>query len=320
MKVLFWYSVPFIGKHAAKFAEFRDMVLDDPAKDWCVLDPRYPAVRDFLIGHYVRAIRDWGLDGLKLDFIQTMMLTPFSAKDDPRMDESSLEAGIQRLLIDAYAALSAIRPDVALEFRQAYIGPEMQRIGNMFRVWDCPADALMNRVHGVDLRLTSAGTAVHSDPLMWNTAEPVEFAARQLLGALFTVPQISMRLALLPEDHRRMLRFYLDFWNTHRETLLDGTLLPEYPEERYSRVTAESKSERIVVAYGRNSVACTGLKPVVVFNGSDDPFLYVDLTDAPADRMYRVCSCTGDELAHGILHTGAVHRLPVPLSGAAFFG
>jgi alpha-galactosidase len=129
-----------------------------------------------------------------------------------------------------------------------------------------------------------------------------------------------MRLALLPEDHRRMLRFYLDFWNTHRETLLDGTLLPEYPEERYSRVTAESKSERIVVAYGRNSVACTGLKPVVVFNGSDDPFLYVDLTDAPADRMYRVCSCTGDELAHGILHTGAVHRLPVPLSGAAFFG
>ena len=33
------------------------------------LDPRYPEVRQYLIDTYVKALRDWELDGFKLDFI-----------------------------------------------------------------------------------------------------------------------------------------------------------------------------------------------------------------------------------------------------------
>lgn len=37
--------------------------------DCSVLDPRYPETRRFIIGAWVHAVRDWDLDGFKLDFI-----------------------------------------------------------------------------------------------------------------------------------------------------------------------------------------------------------------------------------------------------------
>ena len=110
MKILFWFSVPYMGKYAEHFEKFKGMYLDDHPKHPC-LDPRFPAVREFLIGKWVRAIKEWDLDGLKLDFIDAMRLTPVSAKEDPRMDEVSLEKGIEKLLCEAYAAITAIKPD-----------------------------------------------------------------------------------------------------------------------------------------------------------------------------------------------------------------
>lgn len=38
------------------------------------------------------------------------------------------------------------------------------------------------------------------------------------------VPQISMRLNRLRQDHRRMLSYYLAFWRKNREVLLEGKL------------------------------------------------------------------------------------------------
>ena len=52
-----------------------------------------------------------------------------------------------------------------IEFRQSYIGPAIRKYGNIFRAGDCPADILSNRIHTIDLRLTSGSTAVHSDML-----------------------------------------------------------------------------------------------------------------------------------------------------------
>lgn len=42
---------------------------DVPGCDCSVLDPRYLETRRFIIGAWVRAVRDWDLDGFKLDFI-----------------------------------------------------------------------------------------------------------------------------------------------------------------------------------------------------------------------------------------------------------
>ena len=53
MGVIPWYSVPFIGERSENFQRFKDMLIDpDAEREWHVLDPRYPEVREFLIGIY----------------------------------------------------------------------------------------------------------------------------------------------------------------------------------------------------------------------------------------------------------------------------
>jgi len=70
MKFILWYSVPFIGKNAENYPRFKGKYLYywESQGAW-VLDPRYPEVREFIINIYEEAMRDWGLDGFKLDFM-----------------------------------------------------------------------------------------------------------------------------------------------------------------------------------------------------------------------------------------------------------
>ena len=65
------------------------------------------------------------------------------------------------LLDGVYKKLTALNPEVMLEFRQSYIGPAVRKYGNMLRVGDCPIDAIKNRQDIVNMRLTSGKTAVH---------------------------------------------------------------------------------------------------------------------------------------------------------------
>ena len=71
VKVVLWYAVPFVGKNAQAAARFKDRSLRfDERLGAYVLDPRYPEVRRYLIDVYRSAMRDWGIDGFKLDFIE----------------------------------------------------------------------------------------------------------------------------------------------------------------------------------------------------------------------------------------------------------
>ncbi|MBR4942050.1 MAG: alpha-galactosidase, partial [Clostridia bacterium] len=189
IKVMLWYSVPFVGIYSKNYEEFKDMLLDGTGNnsDFFALDPRYPRVRDFLVGIYADAISNYGLDGLKLDFIDSFWLGGKSLEPDPRRDIESLEDAIDVLMSRVTETLTAIRPDVLLEFRQSYVGPSIRKYGNMLRVGDCPNDAIQNRRAIVDLRYTSGKTAVHSDMLMWSIHDPVESAAIQIASTLFSV-------------------------------------------------------------------------------------------------------------------------------------
>ncbi len=214
MKVMLWYSVPYLGIYTKNWDRFKDMILDETGnkQTYFSLDPRYKEVRDFLIETYVNAVKEWKLDGLKLDFIDRFVLAGKSLHPDDRRDFESLEDAIDKLMCDVHDALTAINPDILLEFRQTYVGPCIRKYGNMLRVTDCPNDSIKNRTDSINLRLTSGKTAVHSDMLLWHLEDPVENAALQFVSSIFAVPQISMRIEALPEDHVKMLSYYLDFW------------------------------------------------------------------------------------------------------------
>ncbi len=253
LKYILWYSVPFIGKYSKQWNLFKDMLLYERKDIQAgVVDPRFPVVREFIITTYEKALLNWNLDGFKLDFIDDFIPGESELHDvyhKPGQDYDSLQEAVDCLLSDIMSRLKKIKPGIMIEFRQRYIGPDMRKYGNIFRVGDCPLNYISNRVGVIDLRLFSGNTAVHSDMLAWSPSDSPEHAALQIINVLFGVPQISVRYHTLPESHKQMLRHWLSFWIKHRDILLKGQLKPLNPELLYPIVYSEKEEELLICIF-----------------------------------------------------------------------
>ena len=241
MKIMLWYSVPFIGFYSNNYKHFEGKYLRPFERANCaVLDPRYKEVRDFLIETYVTAVKEWELDGLKLDFIDRFYT---NGEYNEQMDYVSVEDAVECLLKDISSALKEINPDILIEFRQPYFGPVVSTYGNMIRVWDCPLDGCTNKNQTINLRLVSGNCAVHSDMICWHNTDTRESVALQLWGTALSVPQISVRLNDISDEHTTVLKNYLDFWVKHRSLLMDGTLKTKLSENGYGYASATLSEE-----------------------------------------------------------------------------
>ena len=296
MKYMVWFAVPFVGWNSANHGRFEGKYLyDSGGLRTSILDPRYPEVRDFIAGTYVRAVRDWDIDGLKLDFIDSFRVyreDPAEKKGFAGCDHTSVPDAVQALLREIRARLDAVKPGLLIEFRQAYIGPAVRSLGNMLRASDCPASPCANRIRLVNLRLTSGETAVHSDMLEWHPLEAAESAARQVLACLFGVIQYSMRLGALPQAHREMVRHWIGFTKAHRGALLHGGFLPHGAAAGYTCLEGWDDRERIVAAYASDTV-CTindTNRTAYVVNATPRGSLPLRLAAAPASvEIFDTC-------------------------------
>ena len=315
MKVMLWYSVPFMGIYCDKYDEFKNMLLDGCGDEetFFALDPRYKKVRDYLCEVYVQAVKQWKLDGLKLDFIDSFVLKGKALEYDSNRDYSSLEDAIHALLSDVKAKLTEINPDILIEFRQSYVGPAIRKYGNMLRVGDCPCDILKNRFNVVNLRYTSGKTAVHSDMIMWNVDDTPENAALQFASILYSVPQISMRVDKLPEEHYKMLKYYISFWREWREVLLDGKLTATNPECEYSLVCSSLGEKEVFTAYSDRVIPVKANITVAV-NATAEKTLIIKNAKSKA---YTVINCMGEAVSQGIMDSD-LQEIPVPTAGMIF--
>ncbi|MED5019165.1 alpha-galactosidase [Paenibacillus chibensis] len=318
MKFILWYSVPFVGRHSKAWDRFKDKFMNSYGEDTAVLDPRFPEVREYLIGTYEEALRAWDLDGFKLDFVDSFNLSEelrYSLGEG--RDYDSVPEAVDRLLSDVMLRLRAIKPDIMIEFRQNYVGPLMRKYGNMFRVADCPNNYSQNRIGSIDIRLLSGHTAVHSDMMMWNGQESPEKVALQFIHSLFSVPQVSVRMDRVPESHRQVIAFWLGFWREHRELLLDGKLRPESPEYMYPVVYAEDERQWLAALYSDRIVHIDsfGHESFLFVNGTSNDSIAVHLADR-LEGILTVLDCLGNELsAQTVCLQEGLHALKVPPSG-----
>lgn len=313
LKFMLWYSVPFVGIHSAAYQRFSDKTLYmNNGLNAAVLDPRYPDVRGYLIDIYRRAALDWGLDGFKLDFIDS-----FRQSADLRdgMDYVSVYDAVYRLMKDVMYELKRLNPDILIEFRQSYMGPLMRTFGNMIRSGDCPCDSNTNKLNILALRMTGRGTATHSDMVMWNYSEPVELAAFQLTNVLFSVPQISVLHDRMPDDHAKMVKNYLGFFTKYRDVLLDGEMMYKNYAADFTYVSSRLGDTQVGAVYsGRFAYLDEPTDNIVIVNASLE---HEVLLDAKFDGLYeyRTYDCVGDELTRGKVMLGEFARLSLPVNG-----
>ena len=316
MKYMLWYSVPFVGEHSQAYERFKGKFLG-PSHGAFVLDPRFPEVREYLISTYEKALKEWNLDGFKLDFIDSFRIKGTDlaiAENFAGRDIKSVPEAVDVLMKGILARLQAIKPDILIEFRQNYIGPAIRQYGNMFRASDCPGDMQNNRMRIANLRLTSGTTAVHADMIEWNPNEKPEVAARHILSALYGVVQYSVMLRDIPQSHMRVVTHWLDFSQKHRNTLLKSVFRPYHPEACYPVLEAESNTERIISVYQEGVVVKTGAvdRDIYIINATGAEKVVVELEDKPQKVEYY--NTYGNLVAGAKLAKG-LQSVNIPVSG-----
>lgn len=318
MKVGIWYSVPFCGKKSKAYQKFKGKFLTENHRWAPVFDPRYPEVREYLIGIYTAAVREWNLDGLKLDFIDDFKSYPeTSFEQDENRDYRSINRAVERLLGDVITEVKKINPEIFIEFRQKYTGPAIRKFGNMLRAFDCPGDYTMNKVRIADIRMLAGNTAVHADMVKWNFDETVEDAALHYINSLFGVPQISVMLHEAPEPHLNMVKFYTQYWNQKSEVLLSDDFTPKNPTANYPIIMAKKGNEKIV-----------GLFEDLVIK-LEKPLHHIDIINAKKSNQvvifserdlgfyeYVLRNCQGSQIGKGTIELGeGVSLIEAPQCG-----
>ncbi len=316
MKLMVWFCVPFVGNQSKAFRDLQGKFLYELGQNMecAILDVRYPSVRAFIKDTYKRYLREYDIDGFKLDFIDSFRAGDLTAPFDPAvMDAETVEDAVQRLLTEIVSELSAIKSDLLFEYRQNYVGPAINRFGNMLRVADCAYDAQTNRIGIIDLRLMGYPVAVHSDMLLWSKKEAPALCARQLYNIFFGVPQISVILRDSTEQQRALLASYLSYWNENRALILCGDFRPTDPAANYPAVTVENEEKAITVLYADLPVSYRGKNCDVLHCGAKDGIVF----DNPTDRVLtaQIRDMYGSVICNLSVAANTVSRLPVPLMG-----
>ena len=312
--------MPFIGEKANLFDQFKGKYLHhwESQGTW-VLDPRYPEVREHIIKTYETALLDWNLDGFKLDFLGWFYAdekTDMTARNG--RDYASVNEATDRLMTDIMSRLRVIRPDIMIEFRQPYIGPLMRKYGNMFRAADCPNMEIVNRVRTTDLRIASGNTAVHSDMFMWHKEDPVESAALQILNILYSVPQLSVKLDSIPEDHLQMVKFWINYWKENKDVLLDGEFVPKNPGALYPVLRSSKVNKEIISVYNDQvvKISNTELTKIDIVNAKGSTEIIIDFEFDFGKTSIILYDCLGiiqEELSKDI--KSGVLKIIAPPSG-----
>ena len=307
MKYLLWFSVPYVGIYSDMWKLFhKKLIAIDKEQNTGILDIRYPDVRKYLSNIYANAVKEWGLDGLKLDFIDEFYERPDTPAVNKDMDCSCLQEALDRLLNETIKELKCVNPDILIEFRQRYIGPAIRQYGNMLRVSDCPESGLTNRVGIIDLRLLSGRTAVHSDPVMWHWEERPEIAALQIIDCLFATLQFSVKLDKISEEQKQMTCNYMNFMQKYKKLLQETPIEAREPHNLYPEARVGDENTVITVLYSANRVVSiqTDKDVNIIVNGTQSQEIYIK-TDKEIEAEICVIDCYGKEICKEIrLFTG----------------
>ncbi|MFD8593462.1 glycoside hydrolase family 36 protein [Kitasatospora sp. NPDC059646] len=303
LNYLLWHAIPFVGDRSAAAQELAGHTLAHlPQLETHLLDPRSATVRAHQVERLAAAVEQHGVDGLKVDFVDTFARTPAPGAPphtaSPEADCATVAEGVRKLLAELDERLRATRPDVLVEHRQDYLGPGLWPYATMVRAADCPHNAVENRARTADLRLTAGPLAVHADPLTWHPDESPEQIAVLLQSVLFATPQVSVDLGAQSPDRLAVLAFWLRVAKEHRELLQRGELRPHRPELAYPLIEAARGRQLAFGRYAPLPVRAHGeWELLLVANADQDTLVRVEFDRAPGPVELLVQDCRGGEVA-----------------------
>lgn len=272
LRYVLWVA-PFLVGDESQAAQRHAHLLTGPIPQLHVsnLSPWRQETRDVVADLLERLMRDYTLDGLKMDFIDAISL---DSERTPEAAYSALGEGIYDILSYAVDRVSALKPGLLIEFRNTYTNLASRRYGNLYRASDVPINFSMNRWQVATLRLLAPDRAVHLDPALWHPDDSDENVAVHLINVIASVPMVSVELDRYPQDHLDLIRYWIGFYRAHRDTIIHGEFAPEFHLGRVPLTRFTGERERIIGLY--DAVAFPpgeGPTPLWILNASTRPFV-----------------------------------------------
>ena len=240
LRYLLWVAPYFCFKNSRFYQSLppakRDIACSYGTFVYDVTDKR---LNRSVLGRMRRIVRDLGLDGLKVDFLDIIQGNP-----DKPIGRHSAEF-IRKL---AEAIREEAGPDALIEFRQRYATPQMLDYATQFRAGDAPFDYLVNLSRLAAIRvLLGDGVPIHADPLYWAKDEGDVTVARHMIASLSAVPMLSMDLRELSEAHRRVISHYLGFYRENLDIFSKGRWEMRFTGSMPSWMSVTRGKTRIVI-------------------------------------------------------------------------
>ncbi len=255
-RYVLWVAPFMVGKDSEAAQRYAHLLTTGQERErFNNLSPWHAETRQIVGDLLERLVRDYRLDGLKIDFLDSISM--HSLRRDGA-GEDTLGSSIYHLLQSVTAHLLTINPDLLIEFRNSYTNLASRSYANIYRSSDVPINFTLNRWQAVMLRLLTPDRAVHLDPALWHCDDSDVNVAVHLINLLVGVPMVSIDLDQYPQSHLDLIRYWIGFYNTHRATLIHGEFKPVLRQGYIPAVYFVGEKEIVIALYDDVPVSLAG--------------------------------------------------------------
>ena len=307
-RYLLWVA-PFMLGTANKEIDRTGLVLQPghPGANFEMLDPMQPEVSNHVRQMLDRLQLRYNLDGFKLDFIDAVSAQ--KVMPGGRSVGFAISAAIEQALSD----IRSRRPDLLIEFRNSYANLAMQNFANLYRSSDLPVNFFLNRWQATMLRILNPGRAVVTDPMLWPKDDSIENVAVHLINGISAVPMVSIDLTTYPKQHLEVLRHWIGYYSSRKETLAFGEFAPHLRGTKLPLTYFRDQYREIIALYDEVPVRIGHQRRVDLLNAS--PSESILLASATVQNyLARVFGPTGDLVLEKELEFGA-RDIEIPIGG-----
>lgn len=272
MKVLLWFGPFLLDDKTPEYKEYGYLRIVEGGMERREMCPMVRETGERIARVAEVLMRAYGLDGLKIDFVDSLKYPVCHGRHEHDFD--TVSAGVDYCLRRLHETITAIKPDALIEFRQDYANIANRAYANCFRANDSPYDYDHIRREVALLRPYAVGIPVHADYAYWHPRESAENKARFMANLIYgCVPTLSMPLDKLPSDDLDLIRTWLAFFQRYKQTLLWGDLTTMSQDAHYSVSRLEGDGR---VIYGLFSPTAPGIlegasagSEIILINGTD---------------------------------------------------
>lgn len=278
LRVTLWYFSLCMDEKAPDFNAWEKYRVISNGKPMNIMCVRNPDVRKRMADIAGDLMRKYGLDGIKVDFLDPDVGAPLvNCTGNHEHDVEFVSDGVRDAARRMAEAIRAVKSDAIIEYRLNYANIANRQWGNCYRGQDTPSDPDLARRHLGLIRSWCRGVAPHCDPTYWAHDESDENVSRFLATAmLYAVPQVSVNFPEITVNHRALVRSWLAFYNEHHERMLAGKFEILSDDPHYSVVRVSTEGRTYLPCFLDVWPSTIPLLPehagtIILYNGSGNP-------------------------------------------------